>query len=197
MCLASITPNTASTEREFSQFKLFHSPHRNRLSHHAVRKMTIVKQSVMQQYPRSKRKLDEDMPSLSPLRSSLSHSDSTTRSEHDMSNVNSDTFHNTIEDLIECDSGDPPVFAVEELIAASEDKTGVSPVTLRIALQPEIMERKSKMLRYLFPRPDPGMDTASSSILKDFWRVAEKDLSREQDLHDQLLSPELTLNNVA
>ncbi|KAI0027258.1 ribonuclease H-like domain-containing protein, partial [Vararia minispora EC-137] len=69
-CIASITPNTASTERIFSQFKVFHTPHRNRLSHHVVRKMTVVKHDTQKRYPvppsTNKRKHDGTQSSYTP-----------------------------------------------------------------------------------------------------------------------------------
>ncbi|KZT64566.1 hypothetical protein DAEQUDRAFT_805358, partial [Daedalea quercina L-15889] len=49
--IASIVPNTASTERMFSQLKLIPTAIRNRISHEKVWKQSLVRASVMCTHP--------------------------------------------------------------------------------------------------------------------------------------------------
>ncbi|KIK99405.1 hypothetical protein PAXRUDRAFT_8878 [Paxillus rubicundulus Ve08.2h10] len=51
MHILSIVPNTASTERLFSQFGIVHTKLRNWLNPEKVRKQVLIRMDIMQKYP--------------------------------------------------------------------------------------------------------------------------------------------------
>jgi hypothetical protein len=198
MCLASITPNTASTERVFSQFKILHSPRRNRLSHNLVRKMTMVKYAINQEHAAAshpKRKHGKDV--MAPPESTPLFIETKDHHENALDMEPSNGFRSTILDLID-DSNENPGISNEELneidrAQPDPDITGrpsgihssESQIVLHIPLDSAVRTKQSKMLRYLFPRLESAsVYTTSAQILDEFWSSAEADLSWEQTLHD-------------
>jgi hypothetical protein len=197
MCLASITPNTASTERVFSQFKVLHSPRRNHLSHHIVRKMTMVKQFVNETHGGPKRKRDDDELTAAKL-SSTSLSDDRSSANGEIADCMG--FRNIISELIN-DATENPGISNKDLDLmllslsnswdsaplASPPELANEQLTIRIPFDSAQRAKRAKMLRFLFPQPDVGeAHSASSHILDDYWCAAEADLVREQEMHEQI-----------
>ncbi|KAI0309443.1 ribonuclease H-like domain-containing protein, partial [Amylostereum chailletii] len=195
--LMSITPNTASTEREFSKFGIIHTPLRNRLSHDTVRKMTMVNHDTAQKYPmpsrgESKRKHGEEEPSRSEPQSTQGQQTDDS-SAHDSVDPLSQTFNDVALNLmVEADDAPGVSDEVLDSMEAPEDlPSNTTPsqpsLSIRITIPPELSEKRAKMLRNLFSFPSRTSSfsaKASFTVLDAFWEVANDDLTREQVLHE-------------
>ena len=204
--ISSITPNTAATERSFSKFKSHHTISRNRLHHETVRKMTMVKDHILDMHGTArKRKHDELDPVI--ISSMPSAGPSTMTSEPEA------TANLLIEPLEYDDEENDLTHAFEEAVSGLEDEalaapgesdetldlmghidpsadeitTATQPLTIRISVPSHLASRSEHMLHFLFISPPFSSSTTSTtSVLDSFWKTAQEDLAAETRLHEQV-----------
>ncbi|TFY66832.1 hypothetical protein EVG20_g4259 [Dentipellis fragilis] len=187
--IASIVPNTASTERTFSQFKIIHSALRNRLSHEKVRKQTLIREDVMRMDPMpphgEKRKFGEE--------SKLSGSD-----EDSFNSILacgfSDIIQNLVEDSEQDDTLPGALYEDSNLsntppsASSGQQTSSPEPLHLRIRIPPELRDKQALMLRFLFPRSEET-SPVTASIFADFWDSGEQTLESEEKIQEMINEP--------
>ena len=200
--ILSIVPNSAATERLFSQFGIIHTKLRNRLSVEKVRKQALIRSDTITRHGflrGAKRKfveIDEDDASLqgsnsvpsvcstatdiifaTPLRRSMSSAvvPSPSRS----------TSQSRSYPRLPSDSRAPPIgnlftLVASELIHDLETEEDATPIP---ALP--LTTTNSLLLKDLFHFPASGT-SATMTRLHDFWTTCETGLHHEIVLHDTM-----------
>lgn len=201
--ILSIVPNSAATERLFSQFGIIHSKLRNRLSVEKVRKQALVRSDTITRHGflrGAKRKfieIDEDdaPPQNSNSRTSIACSTATDlilatplRRSIPSAAVPSpscSTSQSRSRPGLPSDSRTQKHSSLftpvaSELIHDLEAEEGTTPIPA-LAL----MTTNSLLLKDLFHFPASGTSTTITR-LQDFWTTCETGLHREVILHDTM-----------
>ncbi|KAF9237372.1 hypothetical protein BU15DRAFT_63247 [Melanogaster broomeanus] len=204
--ILSIVPNTAPTERLFSQFGIVHTKLCNRLDPEKVRKQVLIKTNMMNKYPlptwmSQKRKFEVDeleptsaasgansIPTqtpqieIEPVPRTLSTPTTTPSSMSDSESLITCSFPEVVRTLVsdasEADSDLSSDSAAGPTATTTITPSDVQPSTLHDGSDPSHL-----LMKNLFHFPSPDETTAPSlKALLAFWQAGETALANERQL---------------
>lgn len=171
MHVLSIVPNSAATERIFSQFGVIHTKLRNRLDPEKVRKQALVKSNTIAQHgslQQRKRKFfadsDDESESNHCSSNQLTSGPSDNSSSESLSDQHSHEFLPVVRDLLkDVESADPDVHCHSN----SDNSSAL-------------------LLENLFHYPSAHNGPGTVNQLIGFWGRCEQSFSIEVEFHDQI-----------
>ncbi|TFY64461.1 hypothetical protein EVG20_g5940 [Dentipellis fragilis] len=188
--IASIVPNTTSTERIFCQYRRIQSAFRNGISHEQVRKQLIVRADAVRTRPMGpgglKRKFAEEPGgSRGSEGGAESNWSAFCGGDPDVFPCGfADTIRNLVEEAEEDDTLSGALGEEFNLPAGGlpgQISSSQTPQRLRTHIPPDL--RPALELRVLFPQHDNTPATAKY-IFDDFWNWGELALAREEKMQE-------------